>query len=120
MLEDGDITEKDGVHKIDSLIRANKFEISLSSTIWHDDNIELSETIKSDYDGPEDILIKTEREQIARDLIMGLPSNIQSYLIDYFGLFNYEQLTYKEIALKILIYSVLVINTGYALTYCIF
>jgi len=100
MLEDGDITEKDGVEKIDSLIMANKFETSLSSMVGHDDGIELSETIKSHYDGPEDILIKTEREQIARDLLMSLPSIIQSYLIDYFGLFGYEQLNYRQIGEK--------------------
>lgn len=87
-------------HKIDELLKVNRYEISLNKRVKEDEEFEIIETLKSDTNTPYEDFETKERLKILHDMMNKLPDYVKNYLTDFFGLNEQPQLTLKEMAQK--------------------
>lgn len=81
------------------LINANSFEKSLNSFVG-DGDMEMINMFESNNLSPDETLINNEREELVRNMLSKLPNDVQSYFIDFYGLYGKTPLSYHELSNK--------------------
>lgn len=100
MIASGNTTEKTTIKRFDELLSMNHIEKSLNTTVYANETTELSELLKSDDFGPDEIVINKERKELTNKMLEDIPSNIKDYYIDFFGLNEQKTLNLTEMGIK--------------------
>lgn len=100
MLDSGEIENFDDIRKLEEMMNLNQFEKSLNDKVGEEEHTELCDLIEDKSLSPEDVLIKNEREKLAHLLLENVPSEVNDYIKDHFGIGTNKPLSYAEIADK--------------------
>ena len=100
LVENGETKESDTYSRLAHLDRMLKFEKSLNSTIGEDAEMELSETIVSEYDNVDEIMVSDEKNKFVHSLLNQLPDDVLKYFMDYYGFSGEKKMSYREISEK--------------------
>lgn len=90
----------DNVEKFERLFVVDGFEKSLNVTIEGEDKTELIELLVSDEYSPVKNIQQEDIVKILKEALNDIPKPYRSFIVCYYGLFNHEPMTYKEIADK--------------------
>lgn len=100
LLEEGQINEKYTSNRISNMLEINSFEDSLNRVVGGEDTTELINLIGNNENRPDKDIIDNQRKEFTISMLKTLPISIQEYFIDYFGLFDREELTLQEMSEK--------------------
>lgn len=100
LLEEGQINEKYTTNRISNMLEINSFEDSLNRVVGGEDTTELINLIGNNENRPDKDIIDNQRKEFTINMLKTLPIDIQEYFIDYFGLFDREELTLQEMSEK--------------------
>lgn len=101
-INDNKITLQDKINleKINTAFTTTSFESSIDRPVSHDSTENVSNLLESHYSNVDEDMIKDERKFFVYKMLNSIPEQHIGLFIDYYGLFNNDKLTLKELGEK--------------------
>jgi RNA polymerase primary sigma factor len=100
MVENDLIKKTNSIERIDELLKMEKIEVSLNTTVGTEDGVELGELIAGDSFGVDDFMNKFDSEVKVRTFLSNIPKKYAELIIDFYGLFGNKKLKIEELSEK--------------------
>jgi DNA-directed RNA polymerase sigma subunit (sigma70/sigma32) len=94
------LKENDTLEKFERLLMVDNYELSLNTSVTDDEKVELAELLVSEDYNPLTVMDENDIVKTLKECLDDVPRPYRSFIINYYGLFGQEKMTYKEISDK--------------------